>query len=200
MVSYWAMVAHKTQPRDFGGLEQRRQQAARLFAAGETQAWVARQLKASRQSVSRWHQQWKARGAEGLRAAGRAGRKPRLSASQLEKVDAALRQGARQHGFSADLWTLPRVATVIRRITGEKFHPGHVWKMLGRLDWSVQKPVQQARERNQEKVDYWVAVRWPAVKKTLGGGKPGSISKTNQVSPNSLRSGRPGPHGAKHRS
>ncbi len=194
------MVAHKTRRRDFAGLEQRRKQAARLFAKGETQARVARQLKASRQSVSRWHQQWESTGVEGLRAAGRAGRKPRLSASQLGRVDAALRHGARQHGFSADLWTLPRVATVIERITGEKFHPGHVWKILGSLDWSVQKPAQQARERSQEKVQYWVTVRWPALKKTLGAGKPGSTSKTNRGSPNSLRSGPPGPRGVKHRS
>ena len=194
------MVAHKTQPRDFAGLEERRRRAARLFAKGETQAWVARQLKASRQSVSRWHQQWESGGVKGLGGAGRAGRKPRLSAIQLGKVDAALRHGARQHGFSADLWTLPRVAIVIERITGEKFHPGHVWKILGSLDWSTQKPAKQARERSQEKVQYWVAVRWPAVKKTLGGGKPGSTSKTNRGSPNSLRFGRPGPREAKHRS
>ena len=194
------MVTHRKQLRDFEGLEQRRKQAARLFAQGETQAWVARQLKASRQSVSRWHRQWKSGGVAGLRAAGRAGRKPRLSTEQLGRVDAALRQGARQHGFSADRWTLPRVATVIERITGESFHPGHVWKILGCLDWSVQKPTQQARERSAEKVQYWVAVRWPAVKKTLGGGKPGFTSRTNRVSPNSLRSGPPGPHGAKPRS
>jgi transposase len=199
-VSYWAVVAHKTHARDFAGLEERRKQAAQLFAKGETQAWVARQLKASRQSVSRWHQQWKSKGVEGLRAAGRAGRKRRLSPSQLGKVDAALRQGARQHGFSADLWTLPRVATVIERVTGEKFHPGHVWKILGSLEWSVQKPTQQAKERSQEKVQYWVATRWPAVKKTLGGGKPGSISKTNRGSRKSLRSGPLGRRGAKHRS
>lgn len=194
------MVAHTTHVRDFAGLEERRKQAAHLFAKGETQAWVARQLKASRQSVSRWHQQWKSKGVEGLRAAGRAGRKPRLNPSQLGKLDAALRQGARQHGFSADLWTLPRVATVIQRVTGEKFHPGHVWKLLGSLDWSVQKPAQQAKERSPEKVQYWVAARWPAVKKTLGGGKPGSISKTNRGSLKSRRSGLPGPRGAKHRS
>jgi transposase len=104
-VSYWAKVAHKTHRRDFAGLEQRRKQAARLFAKGETQAWVARQMKASRQSVSRWYAQWKTGGLKGLRAAGRAGRKPRLSRIQLRRVDTALRQGARQHGFSADLWT-----------------------------------------------------------------------------------------------
>src|ERR1700691_979118 len=198
------MVAHRKQLRDFAGLANRRKQAARLFAKGETQGSVARQLKASRQSVSRWHRQWTSEGMAGAggagRAAGRAGRKPRLSASQWRQVDAALRQGARQHGFSADLWTLPRVATVIERITGEKFHPGHGFELLGFLDWSVQKPARQARERSEEKVQYWVAVRWPAVKKTLGGSKPGSTSRTNRVSPNSLRSGPPGLRGVKHRS
>jgi transposase len=194
------MVAHKKHLRDFEGLEHRRKQAARLFAKGERQASVARQLKASRQSVSRWHRQWKSEGMAGLRAAGRAGRKPRLSAGQLGQVDTALRQGARQHGFSADLWTLPRIATVIDRITGEKFHPGHVWKLLGSLDWSVQKPARQARERSEEKVQYWVGVRWPAVKKTLGGSMPGSTSRTNRASPNSPRSAPPGRRGVKRRS
>src|SRR5712692_6251215 len=146
------MVAQQTQSRDFAGMEQRRQQAAQLFAKGETQAWIARQLKVSRQSVSRWYRQWKKDGWKGLCAAGRAGRKPRLNQIQLRKVDTALRQGARQQGFSADLWTLPRVATLIERITGVKFHPGHVWKILGSLDWSVQKPTRQARERSQDKV------------------------------------------------
>jgi transposase len=188
-MSYWAMLALKTQRRDFLGLEQRRNQAAELFAQGETQAWVARRLKASRQSVSRWYQQWKKSGVKGLQAAGRAGRKPRLTRAQLQKVDAALRQGARKHGFAAELWTLPRVAAVIEKVTGEKFHPGHVWKLLGALNWSVQKPTQQARERSPEKVQYWMEQRWPEVKKTLGGGVRGSSSKTNPDSPSSPRSG-----------
>lgn len=191
-MSYWAMLTRKTQPRDFGGLERRRKEAAELFAQGESQAWVARRLKASRQSVSRWYKEWKKAGADGLKAAGRAGRKPRLTTTQLQEVDAALRQGARKHGFAAELWTLPRVASVIEKVTGEKFHPGHVWKLLGALQWSVQKPMRQARERNAEKVKYWMEQRWPEVKKTLGGGKPGSFSKTNPDSPSSPRSARRG--------
>ena len=191
-MSYWAMLARKTQPRDFGGLEQRRKHAGELFTQGETQAWVARRLKASRQSVSRWYKEWKKSGADGLKAAGRAGRKPRLSITQLQAVDAALRQGARKHGFAAELWTLPRVAAGIGKVTGEKFHPGHVWKILGALNGSVQKPMQQARERNAEKVQYWMDQRWPEVKKTLGGGKPGFSSKTNPDSPSSPRSARRG--------
>jgi len=105
--------------RDLQALERRRKQAARLFAKGNLpQASVARELKVSRMSVSRWHRQWKKSGKEALKAAPRAGRKPLLNPRQVHRVQAALRKGARAHGFSADLWTLPRVATVIERIAG----------------------------------------------------------------------------------
>jgi transposase len=93
---------------------------------------VARALKSSRQSVSRWYQQRKQGGVPALRGAGRAGRKPKLNAAQRRQVERALRQGARAHGFGTDLWTLPRVAAVIERVTGVRYHPGHVWRIMGK--------------------------------------------------------------------
>jgi transposase len=188
----------KRQPRDFTSLERRRKQAARLFAKGElVLASVARQLKATRQSVSRWYQQWRKGGTGALKAAGRAGRKPRLNASQLRKVEVALLKGARHHGFSGELWTLPRVATVVERVTGVRFHPGHVWKILGSMNWTVQRPERQAKERDEGKVQYWKDVRWPELKKTLSASKPGSSSKTNRVSRSNPPSAPVGRHAGK---
>src|SRR5437867_3563549 len=126
--------------RDFVGLERRRKQAARLFAAGHRQAEVARRLGASRQSVSRWRRQWRRGGAASLRRAGRAGRMPRLDHDGLARIDVAIRKGARAHGFGTDLWTLPRVAKVIQRVTGVRYHPGHVWKILRSMRWTLQRP------------------------------------------------------------
>ena len=183
------MSAQRTPCRDLLALEHRRKQAARLFAKGTLpQATVARELKVSRMSVSRWYGQWKQSGRDGLKAAPRAGRKPLVNARHLRRVQTALRQGARAHGFSADLWTLPRVATVIERITGVRYHPGHVWKLLGAMNWTVQKPEQQAKERKPEQVDYWKKVRWPELKKTLLASTPGSSSKTKQASLSSPQS------------
>jgi len=154
-------------------------------------ASIARQLKVSRQSVGRWYRDWKQGGAKALKAAGRAGRKARLSPAQLRKVEAALLQGAAAHGFGAELWTLPRVAIVIQRVTGVKYHPGHVWRILGSIHWTVQKPTEQAKERSEEKVAYWKNVRWPELKKTLQKRKRGSSSKTSLASPRSPRSAPP---------
>ena len=143
--------------RDFLGLEQRRKQAARLFAAGVIQADVAQRLQASRQSVSRWHRQWRRGGVAALRAAGRAGRLPRLNERQLSEVDRALRQGAPAHGFKTNLWTLPRVANVIRKLTNVRYHPGHVWKILRSMGWTLQRPAKRARESNEKTVNQWIA-------------------------------------------
>lgn len=187
--------------RDFQGLEQRRKQAGRLFAAGKMiLAEIARELRASRQSVSRWYAEWRRGGSTALRGAGRAGRKPKLDGKQLKKVDEAVRQGARSHGFGTDLWTLPRVAMVVERVTGVRYHPGHVWKILGAMDWTLQRPAKRARERDQEKVQLWLKTRWPAVKKTLGAGKPGSSSKMKAESRNAHPSAARGRRRAKPQS
>lgn len=187
--------------RDFSQLEKRRKQAGRLFAAGRMiLADIARTLKVSRQSVSRWYEDWRRGGVRALDGAGRAGRKPRLTAKQLCQVEKALRQGARAHRFDTDLWTLPRVATVIERVTGVHYHPGHVWKILGAMDWTLQRPGKQARERDQAKVEWWVNERWPAVKKTLHASERGSSSKTKAASPNGPQCGEPGRPKAKRRS
>ncbi len=195
------MSAKRVPHRDLQVLERRRKQAARLFAKGTlSQASIARELKVSRMSVSRWYRQWKKSGSGALKAAPRAGRKPLLNARHLQRLRTALRKGARAHGFTADLWSLPRVATVIHRIAGVRYHPGHVWKLLGGMNWTVQKPEQQAKERSPEQVEYWKTVRWPELKKTLLANAPGSSSKTKPGSPSNPRSAAPGRREGKRRS
>lgn len=152
--------------RDFAVLEARRYEAARLFARGESQAAVARTLGATRAAAHRWFHVWQGEGRAALKAAGRAGRKPRLEASQLAQVEAALLKGPGAHGFATELWTLPRVATVIERLTRVRYHPGHVWYILRRLGWSLQRPTRQARERDEAAIAQWKRQRWPQVKKT----------------------------------
>ena len=152
--------------RDFAAMQERRRRAGRLFAAGKrSQAEIARELHISRQSVSRWFEAWRQDKPDWIRGAGRAGRRPKLDGAQFKQVDKALRQGAQAHGFATDLWTLLRVAVVIERATGVHFHPGHVWKILGAMKWSLQRPAKQARERNDEGRRLWMAKRWPAIKK-----------------------------------
>jgi transposase len=145
--------------------------AADLFRKGRQPAEVARELGVSIQTASEWRKRWAEGGKAALRAAGRAGRMPKLTEAQLRTVDRALRQGAKAHGYPTELWTLPRVAQVIATLTGVSYHPGHVWRILGQMGWSRQRPARRAAERDQAAIDTWVKNRWPVVKKTPGVGE-----------------------------
>jgi transposase len=81
-------------------LQTRRLRAGELFATGVRQAKVARQLGVSRQSVHLWYRRWQAAGTVGLYSQGSTGPTPRLSDSQLDRVEQALLDGATAHGLS----------------------------------------------------------------------------------------------------
>ena len=139
-----------------------RMQAGELFAAGHSQAQVARQLGVARQNVCRWHAQWWQGGLDALASRGPTGTAPRLSDQQLAAIDQALRQGARANGFDTDHWTLARITSVIERLTGVAYHPGHVWKLLRhRLHYRLQRPARRAVERDEQAIARWVAEDWP---------------------------------------
>jgi transposase len=147
--------------RDRQAFEGVRMQAGALFAAGHSQAEVTRTLGVARQNVSRWHARWRQGGQEALRSAGPTGPDPRLSEAQRAAIDQALRQGARAYGFDTDHWTLERITTVIQRVTGVAYHPGHTWKLLRRMGWRLQRPARRAIERDERAIARWVAEDWP---------------------------------------
>jgi transposase len=142
--------------------------AAELFEQGVIPAEVARQVGVSHQIVSDWRA-WRRSGRDGLRAAGRAGRLPKLNREQLALVEVELAKGAEANGYPNDLWTLKRVAEVIERLTGVSYHPARVWYILRQgLKWSWQRPARRATERNDAAIHHWVTQRWPQLKKGHG--------------------------------
>lgn len=151
--------------RDFEALERRRLEALRLLKQGLNQSQVARQLKVGSQSVSRWAKSLAEHGEKGLRAAGRAGRLPRLDTAQRRVLVKRLLEGPEKPGYEAPPWTCERVADLIEREFGVRYHAGHVWKLLRQLNWSPQRSRGRALERNEEAIVEWKRKTWPAIKK-----------------------------------
>jgi transposase len=154
--------------RDFDALEKRRFKAFGLLNKGLSEAEVARQVGVHRQSVNRWAKQIEEQGKTGLKKAGRAGRKSRLSEADLKRLEIGLKRGPEALGYETNLWTLERVAELIERDFGVKYHPGHVGWLLGKLGWSCQRPVGQALQRDETSIEQWKKRRWPKVKKKPG--------------------------------
>src|SRR5688572_182347 len=150
--------------RDFAGLEQRRLEAARMFAHGASQAEVARTFGVSAHAASVWYRRWHGGGEAALRGAGPAGRRPPLPAAVPDAVEEALRKRTEAFGVDAELWTLARIAAVIEQLTGVRYHPGHVWRLLRRQGWSPQRPARRAAERDEAEIARWRAEEWPRIK------------------------------------
>ena len=152
--------------RDFEALERRRQKGARLLARGLSQSEVARRLGVGHQTVNCWAKTLAQQGQAGLKKAGRAGRKPRLSEKELKRLEGGLLQGPEALGYETPLWTLGRVRHLIEQEFGVRYHRGHVWKILRELQWSCQRPEKRARERKEKAIQHWKKVQWPALKKS----------------------------------
>jgi transposase len=175
--------ARQRATRERAERQARRELAAELFSQGRSQAEVARNLDVSRQSASRWHAGWQAEGITALQSRGPTGRPPKIPDRALAGIEQALLEGALAHGFATDVWTLDRIAMVIQGLTGVALSNPSVWRLLRqRLGWSVQRPQRQAKERDEDAIQHWVAHEWPRIKKGPPQNRPGLSSLTNQAS------------------
>jgi transposase len=146
-------------------LETRRRLAGRLLLEGRKIGEVAQIVAAGESSVRRWRQAVQKGGLEALKAKPHPGPRPRLNEKQKQRLVNVLLAGPCKAGYRTDLWTCPRVAEMIAKTFGVKYHPAHVWKILRSLGWTPQKPEQRARERNEADIRRWRREEWPRIKK-----------------------------------
>jgi transposase len=149
-------------------LEERRVAAAHLLRAGKlSQAEVARRLGVSEAAVTYWKQRWEAQGLRGLRRRSSPGRPSRLSEAQWRQLLRHLRRGAVAAGFDTERWTQRRIAAVVERTFGVRYHFRSLGRALRARGWSPQRPIPQARERDEALVAAWLKRDWPRIKRGL---------------------------------
>ena len=145
----------------------RRVRAARLLQAGHAPAQVAAMVGAPRQTVYRWRAVLESQGLDALRDMSKGGRPARLGGEELGRLQVALLEGPTAHGFGTPLWTLKRVRLFIERQFGVRYSEVHVWRLLGQLGFSSQKPERRALERDDVAVEHWKKSTWTGLKKKL---------------------------------
>jgi transposase len=145
--------------------EGRRLRGWELHEAGWSQAAIAEALGVTEGAVSQWMRRAREGGGpEALRTRTAPGAASRLSETQRARILDWLRAGPEAHGFRGELWTRKRVAAVIERKLGIRYHPGHVSKLLAQWAWSPQLPERRARQRDEGAIQEWLTARWPAIK------------------------------------
>jgi transposase len=147
--------------------EFRRLRAWELKEQGWTQRDIARALGVTDGAVSQWMRRGRDGGREGLRRRKAPGGKRKLTLDQLAQIPELVARGAEAFGFEGNVWTTKRLAAVIHREFGVRYHRGHVCKLMQQLGLSVQKPMVRATQRDEAAVDRWKTERFPTLKKTL---------------------------------
>ena len=153
------------QPGDWR--EARRLRAWELKQKGWKQKGIAEALGVTPGAVSQWLKRADGGGGrEALSSRRGGGPKPRLSEQQLARLPKLFAKGAEHSGFRGDVWTQPRVATLIRRGFAVSYHPSHVGRILKTLEWTRQKPVRRASQRGEAAVERWRTDKWRELEKS----------------------------------
>ncbi|MGH8612118.1 MAG: winged helix-turn-helix domain-containing protein [Gammaproteobacteria bacterium] len=160
-------------------IEARRRQALRLLEEDYSLNEVGRMVGCAPSSVMRWRDSLQDGGEEALKVRFSPGRPPTLSPTQRKRLVKRLLKGAMANGFSTELWTAARVASLIGKAYRVHFHRSHVARVLHELGFSCQKPERRALERDEARIDEWKRKDWPRVKKTLRGWVPTSSLSMN---------------------
>jgi transposase len=145
--------------------EARRFRAWELYQTGWKQKDIAVAMGVTKGAVSQWLKRAKEGGIDALRHCKPPGTSSRLTPEQRAQLPQLLAQGAQSFGFQGDLWTLPRMAEVIRREFGVTYHPSQVSRILKICGWSRQKPLRRATQRDETAIQRWKEERWPVLKK-----------------------------------
>lgn len=151
--------------------EERRRAAAALFPqvrrGARTHAAIAQRLGVSREAVRRWYDAREAGGLRALRRRPKTGRPPKLTPAQWRHLARVLRRGAVAAGYDTEQWTLRRVAQLIQRECGVRYHPRDLERPLTALGFRPQRPAVQANERDDALVAAWVKHDWALIKEKL---------------------------------
>lgn len=146
-------------------LEERRRRAVKLLKTGLNVVEVAEVVDSSTSSVCRWQQLLAEGGPAALASKPVPGRPRKLQAVDCQRLLELLLKGAQAYGYPNELWTLKRIARVIRREFGVVYHPNHVWRLLRQCRWSCQVPERRALQRDEQAIEHWKRHTWPHIKK-----------------------------------
>src|SRR2546423_15371389 len=168
-------------PKKADWREERRKRAWKLKEEGWQQKDIAVALGVSEGAVSHWVKRGREGGEEALKAHPPKGVSPRLTTQQKAQIPALLAKGAEAYGFRGDVWTASRVAEVIKRTFGIRYHRDHVGKLMREAGWGRQKAVERGRQRDEGAVKKWSDERWPAIKKKPKREAPPSFGETKRA-------------------
>lgn len=145
--------------RDFR--QWRRLRAVRLRSRGWRRWDIAQALGVTEVSVSHWLARARIGGESALLSRPIPGRPAELSSAQQRMIPEFLWHGPEAYGFRGSVWTCARVGKVIEEEFGVTYEKTQVSRLLKRLGWTPQTPIQRASQRDEQAIELWRTLIWP---------------------------------------
>jgi transposase len=150
-------------------LERRRRLAVQRFLEGFAAEEIADFLGVDDSSVRRWVRAFRRGGTQALTALPTPGRPAKLTHTQEKIVLRWLTDSPTQYGFPTELWTCRHLARLIEQEWGIALCPRYLHRWLRARGHTPQRPRRVPRERDDRRIDDWLARDWPRIKKRRGG-------------------------------
>lgn len=144
-----------------------RLKAVKAVLAGKTQVEVARMFGVTRQAVGNWVKAHRTHGTKSLKAKsqGRPKGGSLLPWQAAQIARSIMDRTPEQLKLPFYLWTREAVAELIERRFGIKLSIWTVGRYLARWNFTPQKPVRRAFEKDPEQVRRWLEEEYPAIRK-----------------------------------
>lgn len=170
----------------------KRLHAVLLNADGHSSGRIAEILKAPRSKASEWLANYEMHGEEGLLEGQRSGRPANLSQAQRTELGDIIESGPVAYGLDSGVWTSPMIGRVIEDEFGVAYHPGHVWKLLTAIGFSLQRPRRLLARADAALQARWRRRTYPNIKKKPAKKGAHSSLQTRPASGKTRPSMRPG--------
>jgi transposase len=141
--------------------EMRRIRAFELKHTGWAQYKIAEAFGVSEAAISQWVRMAEEQGDQALRSCPHPGAPPRLQPTQLDLLPDFLSHGAEAYGFRGEVWTCARIGKVIEWEFGVVYHKAHVSRLMRKINWTPQIPIERATQRDELVIERWRMEKWP---------------------------------------
>lgn len=147
-----------------------REQAIRLHEEGETNIAISRRFNVHQNTVCKWIKRYREEGLEQAVQGQKRGPKSKtralLSESQKQQVlHAIVDKLPTDYNIQHSLWHSSSVRLLVEQMFQVKLAKSTMCRWLSSVGLSYQRPVKQAIQRDQEKVDTWLNETYPAIVK-----------------------------------
>lgn len=131
----------------------------------KTSVEISKIIHSPRSKVSEWLRNYEMYGYEALLEGHRSGRQSQLDIDQCSFLGDIIDNGPVAYGFSSAVWSSLMITQVIRDEFCVSYHPGHVRKLLKKMNYSMQKPKRVLVRANDAQRNRWRRYVYPNIKK-----------------------------------